>query len=144
MPPHDNQVLKTVLSYDNAAFRSDESIKKPQYRRAISCQTYQTLYDEPLYDVPTSAPPTSAHISVAIPEILPATVHRPMKTGRQRIRWNLVFNILVWLICPLPIWLPFVSNTVAINLLPAIQGIFALIWLIISLLAARNACILYW
>jgi hypothetical protein len=143
MPPHGNQVLKSIHSYDNSTFQFDENIKKPQYRRAISCQAYQTLYEEPLQDVPTSAPPTSAYVSIVIPEILPATVHRPMKTGRQRVRWNLIFNILVWIICPLPIWLPFLSNTVAIYLLPSIQGIFAFIWFIISLLAARNAFILY-
>lgn len=56
------------------------------------------------------------------------TSHRNTKTGYQRWRWNLLFNVLVWLIVPLPIWMPFVSNMVACYLLISIQGIFVFIW----------------
>lgn len=143
MSPHEHQVLKAIRSYDNSGFQIDETFVKPNYRRAISCQPYQTLAEESLDDVPTSAPPTSAHVSIAIPEVLPVVTHREMKSGRQRLRWNLVFNILVWIICPLPLWLPFVSNQVSIYALSSIQGLFTFIWLIISLLAAKNAYILY-
>lgn len=54
--------------------------------------------------------------------------HRDIKPGSQRFRWNLVFNLLLWIIVPLPFWLPFASNKVAIYMIPTIQGIFASIW----------------
>jgi hypothetical protein len=103
MPSHHHQILKTLRSYDNSVFKSDENTAKPQYRPAISCHAYQTIYEESLEDIPISSPPTSDHVSIAIPEILPPIVHREIKNGRQRLRWNLLFNILVWIICPLPI-----------------------------------------
>ncbi|CAF2060155.1 unnamed protein product [Rotaria magnacalcarata] len=69
--------------------------------------------------------------------------HRMMKSGSQRFRWNLLFNLLVWLIVPLPFWIPFVSNKLAYYLLPSIQGLFVLMWTIIAILALKNAIILY-
>jgi hypothetical protein len=143
MPPHKDQILKSTRSYDNQIFQFDENTEQPQYRRTVSCQPYQTLYEEPLTEEPKPAPFITDHVSIVIPEILPDIIHREVKTGRQRFRWNLVFNILVWIICPLPLWLPFVSNQIAIYLLLSLQGIFVLIWFIISLLAARNAFILF-
>ncbi|CAF4745636.1 unnamed protein product [Rotaria socialis] len=71
------------------------------------------------------------------PHKLPHTIvetgqssHRDMKT--------------VWLIVPLPFRIPFVSNTIAYYLLPSIQGVFVFMWTIISILALKNAVILYW
>jgi len=55
--------------------------------------------------------------------------HREQKSGSQRLRWNLLFNLLFWLIVPLPFWIPFVSNKVALYLLPSIQGVFVFIWI---------------
>ncbi|CAF4646028.1 unnamed protein product, partial [Rotaria socialis] len=69
--------------------------------------------------------------------------HREMKSGSQRFRWNLLFNLLVWLIVPLPFWIPFVSNKLAYYLLPSIQGLFVFMWTIIAILALKNAIILY-
>ncbi|CAF1157110.1 unnamed protein product [Rotaria sp. Silwood1] len=66
-----------------------------------------------------------------------------MKSGSQRLRWNLVFNLLLWLVIPLPLWVPFVSNQVALYLLPSIQGVFVFMWLIIAVLAMKNVLILY-
>lgn len=63
--------------------------------------------------------------------------------GKQRFRWNLLFNVLVWLIIPLPVWLPFVDQTVAMYLIPSLQGLFVLMWTVIVSLAARNMIILY-
>ena len=51
------------------------------------------------------------------------------KQSSQRLRWNLVFNLLVWIIVPLPIWIPYVSNKLAYFLLPSIQGVFVFMWL---------------
>ncbi|CAF1176713.1 unnamed protein product [Rotaria sp. Silwood1] len=61
--------------------------------------------------------------------------HRNMKTGSQRFRWNLLFNFLVWLIVPLPFWIPFVFNNLTYYLLPCIQ--------VIAILALKNSLILY-
>lgn len=133
--------LKATYSYQNSAFQSDGDVKKPEYRRAISYNDYYTLKEESIPEEITSI--QTNHISIPIPEPIAPIVHREIKSGRQRIRWNLLFNVLVWLICPLPLWLPFVSNRLAIYFLPSVQSVFTLIWLIISLLAARNAFLLF-
>ena len=41
-----------------------------------------------------------------------------IKEGRQRLRWNLLFNLMLWAIIPIPIWLPFVSMDVSYWVLP--------------------------
>ena len=56
------------------------------------------------------------------------TFHRDIKAGRQRFRWNLLFNLLVWLIVPFPFWMPFISNTLAYYIIPSIQAVFVLMW----------------
>jgi hypothetical protein len=48
------------------------------------------------------------------------TLQRDMKSGSQRFRWNLLFNLLLWLIVPLPFWIPFVSNNLAYYLIPSV------------------------
>ncbi len=55
--------------------------------------------------------------------------HREKKNGSQRLRWNLLFNLLFWLIVPFPFWIPFISNKFALYLLPLIQGVFVFIWI---------------
>ena len=55
------------------------------------------------------------------------------KDGNDRIRWNLVFNVLLWLIIPLPLWLPFASMEVAINLLPLLQIVLMASWLTVNI-----------
>jgi hypothetical protein len=76
------------------------------------------------------------NVDVIIPSSLSHTIietglnyHRDIKGGSQRFRWHLVFNILLWLIIPLPFWIPFLSNKVAYYLLPSIQGVFVAIWI---------------
>jgi len=91
----------------------------------------------------TSFSSASIHASIPISEPTPPIIHHEKKNRRQRFCWNLIFNVLVWIICPLPLSLPFLSNKLAIYLLPSIQFIFVFIWFIISLLAARNAFILF-
>lgn len=56
------------------------------------------------------------------------TFHRDLKPGSQWFRWNLLFNLLLWLIVPFPLWMPFVSNRVAYYMIPSIQGVFILMW----------------
>jgi len=139
-----HNTLKTVHSYQNSGFQSDKNEKKTEYRRTISYNDYHTLQIEGLPEQKvTSFSPPIIHVSIPIPEPTIPTVHREIKSGRQRFRWNLIFNVLVWIICPLPIWLTLVSHKLAIYILPSIQFIFTFMWFIISLLAARNAFLLF-
>ncbi|CAF1084281.1 unnamed protein product [Rotaria sordida] len=71
------------------------------------------------------------------------TFHRDIKAGSQRFRWNILFNILVWLIVPFPLWIPFISNKLAYLIIPSIQCLFVFMWIIIAILAMKNALILY-
>ncbi|UJR27633.1 hypothetical protein I4U23_008914 [Adineta vaga] len=135
------KILKATSSYQNTGFQPEKIDYKPAYRRAISSNDHYTIPEEVL---PVSTPKISDNnISISIPESTIPINHHDIKSGQQRFRWNLLFNLLVWIICPLPLWLPFVSNELAIYILPSIQCIFVIIWLIISLLAGRNAFILY-
>ena len=68
--------------------------------------------------------PVSPHIALET-----GMIHIPKQSGSQRLRWNLLFNLLLWLIVPLPFWIPFISNKVALYLLPLMQGLFVLIWI---------------
>ena len=73
---------------------------------------------------------------------------RPAKTGKQRLRWNLIFNLLILILLPLPIWLPFLTEylgvpLVSFILLPSIQGFFLLFWIVVSLQAIRTVSIMY-
>ena len=54
------------------------------------------------------------------------------KEGNDRLRWNLLFNVLLWTIIPLPLWLPFVSMHIAINLLPLLQILFMICWVTVN------------
>ena len=69
------------------------------------------------------------------------------KEGNNRLRWNLVFNILLWTVIPAPIWLPFASMILAVNILPILQMLLMSCWLVVTfsawmtyikLLRARN------
>lgn len=123
--------------------------KRPQYQRAISCNDYCRLPEEESSPQPAQEQNSTisfssiTHVSIPVDESKLSIAHREIKPDRQRFRWNLIFNLLIWIIYPLPIWLPFVSNQIAIYVLPSIQAVFVLIWSIISFLAARNAFILY-
>ena len=68
---------------------------------------------------------------------------KPMKAGKQRFRWNLLFNVLVWVVVPLPLWVPYIDNTVAVYLIPCLQAVFVLMWVIIVGLATRTMVTLY-
>ena len=63
--------------------------------------------------------------------------------GRQLFRWNLIFNVILWIIIPLPVWLPFVSKEISFYLLPSIQGAFSLFWIVVCLSAIRTTYVLY-
>ena len=65
---------------------------------------------------------TNNELKDILPIPCPNYIHKPIKRGKQRLRWNLMFNLLVWLIVPMPLWLPFVSQTVAIYLIPSVQA----------------------
>jgi len=144
MSANHHNTLKATYSYKNTGFEHDVNNNKSQYRRAISYDGYYTLNEEESSEGKSATiTPSIGHIAIPIAETSASITHREIKTGRQRFRWNILFNVLVWIICPLPLWLPFVSNNLAIYILPSIQSIFVLIWLIISILAVRNAMTLY-
>ena len=136
--------LQSVHSHPNAAFQSDTLDEKSRCRRALSWSESCSVQENAPKDSTCSLPvPAISTICLPVSEVKEPIVHRPVKLGRQRFRWNLVFNVLVWMICPLPLWLPAVSNGAAVFVLPAIQCFFVLIWLTISVLAARNALVIY-
>ena len=54
------------------------------------------------------------------------------KEGNDRLRWNLVFNILLLTVIPLPIWLPFVNMELAVNILPILQMLLMSCWLVVT------------
>ncbi|CAF3311343.1 unnamed protein product [Rotaria socialis] len=88
----------------------------------------------------------SHHLSMPTPHTMietGLTFHRDIKEGSQRFRWNLLFNILLWIIVPFPLWIPFISNRIAYFIIPSIQAVFVGMWIIISMLALKNALILY-
>ncbi len=61
-----------------------------------------------------------------------------LKTGRQRLRWNLIFNLILFGLVPLPFWLPFcfdVSSEYPYWALLGVQGLFTLFWIVVGLLA---------
>ena len=69
------------------------------------------------------------------------------KEGNDRLRWNLVFNVLLLTVIPVPIWLPFASMEFAVNILPILQMLLMSCWLVVTfsawvtyikLLRARN------
>ena len=69
------------------------------------------------------------------PKISSVAELKPMKAGKQRFRWNLLFNVLVWVVVPLPLWVPYIDNTVAVYLIPSLQAVFVLMWVIMVGLA---------
>ncbi|CAF1119521.1 unnamed protein product [Rotaria sordida] len=74
--------------------------------------------------------PVSSHTIIEI-----GITHSTMKSGSQRLRWNLLFNLLIWLVVLLPFWIPFLSNRVAFYMISSIQ--------VIAILAVKNVIILY-
>ena len=97
----------------------DEILQQPTFTRLTSVSK-----DEPIHPhTSIIIEPVSSHtvIETGVPP-------RQLKTGSQRLRWNLLFNLLFWLLVPLPLWLPFVSNSTAVYLLPVIQCLFVTMW----------------
>ena len=54
------------------------------------------------------------------------------KEGNDRLRWNLVFNLLLLTVIPAPIWLPFASMELAVNILPILQMLLMSCWLVVT------------
>jgi hypothetical protein len=99
--------------------------EKPKFTPISSLQD-EELSDESVDNTNSIiSPSSSSHTTIETG----LTCHRDMKTGSQRFRWNLLFNLLLWLIVPLPFWIPFVSNKVAYYLVPSIQAVFVTMWM---------------
>ena len=54
------------------------------------------------------------------------------KEGNNRLRWNLVFNVLLLTVIPAPFWLPFASMELAVNILPILQMLLMSCWLVVT------------
>ena len=119
-------------------------------------QSYATVYGRPNSN-PTAEPEkttnmeTTGNVDKHIPTAnvcyggdveLGETVN--LKTGRQLFRWNLIFNLILWVLVPLPIWLPFVSQDISLFLLPSIQGAFIVFWICVCLFAIRTTAVMFW
>ncbi|CAF1153795.1 unnamed protein product [Rotaria sordida] len=162
----ENETNMTMLSllkqYHRIPFEHDQQSKKNflsqfklQAEHKIDNFGKEAGHDSGLFETSTvsdviSIPEDSKNNIISVSSIPSHTIvetnensHREMKSGSQRFRWNLLFNVLVWSIVPLPFWIPFVSNRLAYLLLPCIQGVFVFMWLIIAILALKNSLILY-
>jgi hypothetical protein len=68
-----------------------------------------------------------------------------VKVGKQRLRFNLIFNLLLWILVPLPFWLQYVVpfRELALWILFSIQGSFLLFWIVVLVLGKRDDLILF-
>ncbi|CAF3520095.1 unnamed protein product [Rotaria sp. Silwood1] len=105
----------------------------PKFTRFSSSDRNEKINQDKDNIIETSPPHTIIETGIT---------HHEMKGGSQRLRWNLLFNLLVWLVVPFPFWIPFISNKVALYMLPSIQGVFVFMWTIIAILAVKNVFIL--
>ncbi|CAF3486602.1 unnamed protein product [Rotaria sp. Silwood1] len=89
------------------------------------------------------------HTNIVIEPVSPNTIietgvtYSAIKPGSQRVRWNLLFNLLLWIVVLFPFWIPFLSKKVAFIMIPSIQGVFVFMWTVIAILAVKNLVILY-
>lgn len=115
--------------------KAEEKIDKSE----LQVKQYNQLLEQPIFTLIRSVgeqtpnvnnkdiiiTTTSTHTAIDIDKHF----HRDIKPGSQRCRWNLLFNFLIWLIVPFPIWIPFISNTVAYYTIMFIQFVFVLMWI---------------
>ncbi len=63
-------------------------------------------------------------------------------------RWNLLFNLIMWIVLPLPLWLPFLDSyygtTLTLYVVPAVQCVFMGFFLLVTVLAVRTVAIMYY
>lgn len=114
-----SQAEQKIDRSEQEAQHLGELLQKPIFTRVLSLQEDVNKSDVIIHS--SVLPHTIIETGLA--------AHRQMKSGSQRFRWNLLFNLLVWLIVPLPFWIPFVSNQLAYYLLPSIQGVFVFMWI---------------
>ena len=57
----------------------------------------------------------------------------------SQFRWNLLLNVILWILLPLPVWLPLLHPHIpvlwSVTSLFAIQAVFTLCWLVVALLS---------
>lgn len=123
---------KTSQIIPSSSTHDQESMKNVfQQRTPTPSQKSETLTANPatlkLEDGNTCPVINSNQVNHTIVEIGQNSDQRKKK-GNERFRWNLLFNVLVWLIVPLPFWIPLISNTIAYYLLLTIQAVFVFEW----------------
>ena len=67
--------------------------------------------------------------------------------GNHQFRWNILFNVILWILLPLPFVLPLLHQYIpilwSVTSLFAIQAAFSLCWLIVALLSVFTYCKIY-
>ncbi|CAF2560803.1 unnamed protein product [Rotaria sp. Silwood2] len=97
----------SLKQYFPVSIGHDQQSKK-NFLRQLTSQTEQKLQKlvfAPVTSKVEDKKNDTMFISVKSPHTIVETgqsFHRNMKSGSQRFRWNLLFNVLVWLIVPLP------------------------------------------
>ena len=128
----------------NRAFEDDKAplTTRPKLRRSITFdsssgygtkgnETIDAKFFENVLKVKEASKELSTFkIDIAYDEDL-----KDLKEGNKRLRWNLVFNVLLLSIIPLPLWLPFVSMDLAVSVLAVVQVVFMVCWLTVTLLS---------
>ena len=128
----------------NRAFEDDQTplTARPKLRRSITFdsssgygtkgnETIDAKFFENVLKVKEASKELSTFkIDIAYDEDL-----KDLKEGNKRLRWNLVFNVLLLSIIPLPLWLPLVSTDLAVSVLPLVQVVFMVCWLTVTLLS---------
>ena len=128
----------------NRAFEDDQTplTARPKLRRSITFdsssgygtkgnETIDAKFLENVLKVKEASKELSTFkIDIAYDEDL-----KDLKEGNKRLRWNLVFNVLLLSIIPLPLWLPLVSTDLAVSVLPLVQVVFMVCWITVTLLS---------
>ncbi|XP_040563440.1 uncharacterized protein [Lepeophtheirus salmonis] len=106
----------------------------------MSCTIYQQKY-------PNTHSVIQSHEKVKIIDKVFIGDPKEVKSkGSQRLRWNLVFNICIWILITIPFWLPFVPKlnlSIVLYVLLGLQGAFSIFFLIVSLLALRALFVVF-
>ena len=96
--------------------------------------TFET--DDTVTDLKTISGKTSSGVNLKHSGDIEAGTNGKVKVGKQRLRFNLIFNLLLWILVPLPFWLQYVVpfRELALWILFSIQGSFLLFWMVVLVL----------
>jgi len=95
--------------------------------------------DDIVGDLKTISGKTTSGVSLKHSGDIEAGTNGKVKVGKQRLRFNLIFNILLWILVPLPFWIQYVVpfRELALWILFSIQGSFLLFWIVVLVLGKK-------